>query len=275
MTASKKKRKEKDKWHKRSEAVIFWCLDKPVLRELNNAILKKEFSFVGVKKKNKTKQKTLLLIMTNQPSGHWNMLFVRKNFLLLVFRKKNIAADHVRKPKTLTMTMPQTNFLSYYLRDTYWAYLGTLRGDHLHLNSIDEQMSGLRVSFHELEPTIRKDGNNNWVRKQQQQRLLKNNYCKNNIYNKEFYFPFWRLVIFNLRMPLWITRLIGLYLSIKKMVGKNMWVSKDRKMFVKNLNLPWWIWNINQIGVRGSLMEGAQRFRQGCKSWKLGLTKGA
>lgn len=131
----------------------------------------------------------------------------------------------MRKPRILTMTLPQTNFLSYYLRDTYWAYLGTLKGDHLLLNWIDEQMSGLRVSFHELEPTIRKDDTNNWVMKQQQ--LLKNNYCKKNIYNKEFYFPFWRLVIFNLRMPLWInffTRLIfGLYLSIKKMVGKNMW----------------------------------------------------
>ena len=56
--------------------------DKPTLRELNDAILTKEFSFVGVK-------------------------------------KKNIAADHVRKPRILTMTLPQTNFLSYYLRDTY------------------------------------------------------------------------------------------------------------------------------------------------------------
>ena len=45
--------------------------DKPTLRELNDAILTKEFSFVGV-------------------------------------QKKNIAADHVRKPRILTMTMPQT-----------------------------------------------------------------------------------------------------------------------------------------------------------------------
>lgn len=56
--------------------------DKPTLRALNDAIHTKEFSFVGV-------------------------------------QKKNIAADHVRKPRIRTMTMPQTNFLSYYLRDTY------------------------------------------------------------------------------------------------------------------------------------------------------------
>ena len=36
----------------------------------------------------------------------------------------------------------------------------TLKGDHLHLNWIDEQMSGLKVFFHELEPTTRKDDNN-------------------------------------------------------------------------------------------------------------------
>lgn len=52
MTASKI---QKQKQKKRSEAVIFWCLDKPVLRELNDAILTKEFSFIGVKKQNKTK----------------------------------------------------------------------------------------------------------------------------------------------------------------------------------------------------------------------------
>lgn len=70
-------------------------------------------------------------------------------------------------------------------------------------------MSGLKVFFHELEPTIKKDDNNNNYLVMKQQQLLKNNYCKNNIYNKEFYFPFRQLVIFNLMMPLWITRLVS------------------------------------------------------------------
>ena len=41
-----------------------------------------------------------------------------------------------------------------------------------------------------------------------------------------------------------------------------MRVSNDREMFIKNLKLL----KLNQIGERGSLMEGACHFIQGCKS---------
>ena len=115
MTASKI---QKQKQKKRSEAVIFWCLDKPVLRELNDAILTKEFSFIGVKKQNKTKD---IAADHDKPTLRaLNDAIHTKEFSFVgVQKKKNIAADHVRKPRIRTMTMPQTNFLSYYLRDTY------------------------------------------------------------------------------------------------------------------------------------------------------------
>ena len=116
MTASKNKTKQKNKKQKGSEAVIFWCLYKPVLRELNDAILTKEFSFVGVKEK---QNKNIAADHDKPTLRELNDAILTKEFSFVGVQKKNIAADHVRKPRILTMTMPQTNFLSYYLRDTY------------------------------------------------------------------------------------------------------------------------------------------------------------
>ena len=104
-------KKTKTKTKKRSEAVIFWYLDKPVLRELNDVILTKEFSFLGVKKKKKQNKKHCYWSWQTNPQGNERCYSYERIFFCWCSKKKKHCRWSREKTKNTNYDNASNQFL--------------------------------------------------------------------------------------------------------------------------------------------------------------------